>query len=62
MYAYKQNAIEILAHATSRGEDTGNDKEEEDELVDGEEEEDPGGGKEEEIDGDSIVVCDFYGK
>ncbi len=39
----------------------GYDKEEE--LVDGEEEdEDMGGGKEEELDGDSIVVCNFYGK
>ena len=59
---YKQNAIEILAYATSREEDTCNGEEEE-ELVDGEEEEeDMGGGKEEELDGDSIVVCNFYGK
>ena len=63
MYAYKQNTIEILAYATSREGDTCNIEEEE-KLGYGEEEEeeDPGGGKEEELDGNSIVVYNFYGK
>ncbi len=55
---YKQNVIELLAYATSRKEDTGNGKEEEEELVDVEEEEDLGGAKEDELGGNSILGND----